>query len=80
MTGTLMLQCPELGAYHYELHLKATPAAPEKPVHFTTTLGSSQTLPCYFTSYAKGRIEYSCKVSPWTVSIVLHTEQWIKKL
>jgi hydrocephalus-inducing protein len=62
LTGKMTLQCSELGTYQYELHLKATPPASEKPVHFTASLGSSQTLPCYFTSYAKGRTEYSCKI------------------
>lgn len=61
-TGKLTLQSSELGAYHYELHLKATPPMPERPVHFTTTLGNNQSLQCYFTSYAKGRTEYTCKV------------------
>ena len=60
--GKLMLQSPELGAYHYELHLTATPPAPERPVHFTTPLGGAHTQPCTFSSYAKGRTEYQCKV------------------
>ena len=61
-TGKLTLQSPELGAYNYELVLTATPPAPERTVHFTTSLGNYQPLPCHFTSYSKGRTEYTCKV------------------
>lgn len=67
----LVLQCNELGSYHYELHLKATPPPPEKPVHFTTVLGSTQTIQCSFTSYAKGRVEYNCKVSIIIIILVI---------
>ena len=40
----------------------ATPPPPERAVHFTTMLGSGQQQPCRFTSYSKGRTEYTCKV------------------
>ena len=61
-TGKLTLQSSDLGTYQYELHLVATPAPPERAVHFTTMLGSGQQQPCRFTSYSKGRTEYACKV------------------
>lgn len=61
-TGKLTLNTTDLGLYQYELHLVATPPPPERPVHFTTSLGSSQQQQCHFISYAKGRTEYTCKV------------------
>ena len=61
-TGKLTLQSQELGSYNYELVLKATPPAPERAIHFTTSLGSSQVNPCHFANYARGRTEYICKV------------------
>ncbi len=63
-TGRLILQSSELGVYQYELHLMATPPQPERPVHFTTALGGTQQQQCRFTSYARGRTEYTCKVFP----------------
>ena len=61
--GKLTLTSSELGAYQYELHLVATPPSPEPPLHFTTPLGSSQQQQCRVSNYAKGRVEYTCKVS-----------------
>ena len=63
-TGRLTLQSSDLGAYQYDLHLVATAPQPEKPVHFTTTLGGFQQQQCRFLSYARGRTEYTCKVKP----------------
>lgn len=60
--GRLVLQSAELGVYIYDLNLVATAAAPERPVHFITTLGTSQQLACRFTNYSRTRVEYSCKV------------------
>lgn len=60
--GRLTLEAAELGVYQYELRLKATTPAPEKAVHFMTTLGSNVSHSCKFVSFAKGRTEYSCKV------------------
>ena len=62
ITGRLTLNCSELGLYQYELRLVATRPPPERPVHFTTHLGSSQLQQCRFVSYARGRTEYICKV------------------
>ena len=62
-TGKLSLQSSDLGVYQYELHLSATPPLPEREFHFTTHLGSSHQQQCSFVSYAKGRTEYTCKVS-----------------
>ncbi|XP_057292027.1 hydrocephalus-inducing protein-like [Hydractinia symbiolongicarpus] len=62
VSGRLVLQSLELGAYIYDLNLTATPAASERPVHFVTTLGTSQVQSCRFTSYARTRVEYTCKI------------------
>ncbi len=62
-TSKLSLQSSDLGVYQYELHLVATPPLPERLIHFTTHLGSSHQQHCGFVSYAKGRTEYTCKVS-----------------
>ena len=62
-TGKLSLQSSDLGVYQYELHLTATPPPPERQVHFTTHFGLNHQQQCGFVSYAKGRTEYTCKVS-----------------
>lgn len=62
-TAKLSLQSSDLGIYQYELHLVATPPPPERQYHFTTHLGSNHQQQCCFISYAKGRTEYTCKVS-----------------
>ena len=62
-TGKIVLQSADLGVYQYELHLTATPCPQERPVHFTTTLGSAQQHTCRFTSFSRGRTEYLCRVS-----------------
>ena len=69
--GRLTLNSSELGVYQYELHLVATPPLPERPVHFTTSLGSSQQQHCHFKSYARGKTEYSCKVRVWDILSVV---------
>lgn len=61
--GKLVFHCAELGSYWYELRLTATPGPHERPVHFTTSLGSNQQQVCRFTNFAKGRAEYTCKVN-----------------
>ncbi len=62
-TGKLTLSNSDLGTYQYELQLQSTSPPPEKPVHFTTSLGSSQLQAVKFVSYARGRTDYTCKVS-----------------
>eukprot|EP00794_Sanderia_malayensis_P018879 gene18879-20779_t len=62
MTARLSLQSSELGLYLYDLNLTASPANPERPVHFITTLGMNQNQTCRFTNYARSKVEYSCKV------------------
>lgn len=61
--GRLTLHNSDLGYYQYELALKALPAPPEKPVHFQTVLGSSQSILAKFTNYTRLKTEYYCKVS-----------------
>lgn len=61
--GRLTLHNSDLGYYQYELALKALPAPPEKPVHFQTVLGSSQSILAKFTNYTRQKTEYYCRVS-----------------
>jgi len=60
--GKLELTSSDLGLYLYDVELKAAPSAPEKALNFQTCLGSSQTLSARFTSYAKHKTDYTCKV------------------
>ncbi|XP_006860378.1 PREDICTED: hydrocephalus-inducing protein homolog [Chrysochloris asiatica] len=59
--GRLSLHNSELGYYLYELNLKASPALPEKPVHFQTVIGNSQSLFAKFTNYTRQKTEYLCR-------------------
>ena len=61
--GKITLQSSDLGTYLYELHLTATPCPQEKPVHFTTSLGTAQQHSCRFMNLSRTRTEYSCRVS-----------------
>jgi len=61
--GKLSFQSYELGAYQYDLLLTATPAGQEAPVHFRASLGTSQVHTCRFVSFAKSKVEYTCKVN-----------------
>lgn len=61
--GRLTLHNGDLGYYLYELNLKATPALPEKPIHFQTVLGSGQSIFAKFTNYTRQKTEYYCRVS-----------------
>uniref|UniRef100_A0A8C3KHX2 HYDIN axonemal central pair apparatus protein n=1 Tax=Calidris pygmaea TaxID=425635 RepID=A0A8C3KHX2_9CHAR len=56
--GRLMLQSSDLGSFYYNLHLKATTNRPEKPLHFCTTLGSSQTITTKIMNYARQKTDY----------------------
>ncbi|KAJ3596852.1 hypothetical protein NHX12_003252 [Muraenolepis orangiensis] len=51
----------ELGSFRYELRLKALPGAPEPPLYFQTSLGSSHTALAQFTNYCRSKAEYSCE-------------------
>ncbi|XP_006878929.1 PREDICTED: hydrocephalus-inducing protein homolog [Elephantulus edwardii] len=59
--GRLTLHNSELGYYLYELSLKGIPALPEKPVHFQTVIGSSQSVFAKFTNYSRQKTEYLCR-------------------
>ncbi|XP_023811732.1 hydrocephalus-inducing protein homolog isoform X1 [Oryzias latipes] len=61
-TARLSLISSELGAFHYDLLLKALPPPPEKPVHFSTWLGSSHTATIKFINYSRSKTEYSSKI------------------
>ncbi|KAM6223795.1 hydrocephalus-inducing protein homolog [Rhynchocyon petersi] len=62
-SGKLSLHNSELGYYLYELSLKATPALPEKPVHFQTVIGSSQSIFAKFINYTRQKTEYLCRTN-----------------
>ncbi|EHB15465.1 Hydrocephalus-inducing protein-like protein, partial [Heterocephalus glaber] len=59
--GRLTLYNSDLGYYQYELNLKAVPAPPEKPIHFQTVLGSSQSIFAKFINYTRQKTEYSSR-------------------
>ncbi|KAB1274961.1 Hydrocephalus-inducing protein-like protein [Camelus dromedarius] len=59
--GRLTLHNSDLGYYPYELNLKATPALPEKPVHFQAVLGSGRSIFAKFTNYTRQKTEYYCR-------------------
>lgn len=71
ITGRLTLQSPELGLYLYDLNLTASPANPERPVHFITNLGTNQSQSCRFINYARSKVEYACKVNFLQFYVVL---------
>uniref|UniRef100_A0A8C4S4T7 HYDIN axonemal central pair apparatus protein n=1 Tax=Erpetoichthys calabaricus TaxID=27687 RepID=A0A8C4S4T7_ERPCA len=60
-TGRLTLLNSDLGAFHYDLILKALPASPEKPLYFRAMLGSSQLQVARFINYCKPKVEFICK-------------------
>ncbi|KAK5867885.1 hypothetical protein PBY51_012341 [Eleginops maclovinus] len=60
-TARLTLYSSDLGHFHYDLLLRALPPPPEKTVHFSTCLGSSQSVVVKFINYSRFRTEYSCK-------------------
>ncbi|XP_009996299.1 PREDICTED: hydrocephalus-inducing protein homolog [Chaetura pelagica] len=62
-TGCLVLHSTNLGTYSYDLHLKATVSKPEKPLHFCTTLGSSQTITTQIINYARQKTDYVLQTS-----------------
>ncbi|XP_059006937.1 hydrocephalus-inducing protein homolog [Mustela lutreola] len=59
--GRLTLHNSDLGYYLYELSLKATPALPEKPIHFQAILGSGQSIFAKFINYTRQKTEYYCR-------------------
>ncbi|KAM5296381.1 hydrocephalus-inducing protein homolog isoform 1-T2 [Glossophaga mutica] len=69
--GRLVLHNGDLGYYQYELNLKATPALPEKPIHFQAVLGSSQNIFAKIINYTRQKTEYYCR----TDCLDFHTEK-----
>ncbi|XP_029289106.1 hydrocephalus-inducing protein homolog [Cottoperca gobio] len=61
-TARLTLFSNDLGYFHYDLLLRALPAPQEKTVHFSTSLGSSQSVPVKFINYSRFKTAYSCKM------------------
>jgi hydrocephalus-inducing protein len=61
-TCKLELNSSDLGQFVYDLNLKAVPAAMERPIHFKTWLGSSQTQTAKFTNFSRQKTDYTCKV------------------
>ncbi|CAD7939993.1 unnamed protein product [Amoebophrya sp. A120] len=60
--GEVVLQCPELGSYPYQVQYKATPAGMEKSLVFKAPLGSSVTETFRFTHLGKKPTGYTAKV------------------
>ena len=60
----LTISCAELGDYHYTLHLRATPAATERAIHFKTALGNGESQTFRFTNFVTGaaQVPYTCTV------------------
>eukprot|EP01135_Chromosphaera_perkinsii_P007876 Nk52_evm68s1020 gene=Nk52_evmTU68s1020 len=61
-TGRVTITSAELGIYQYDLKLVATPAAPERSLHFKCPIGASQIQTFRFNSFLKQRGEYTCKI------------------
>ena len=66
----LELNSSDLGVCVYDLNLKATPPAPERPLYFKTSLGNSQTIVAKFINFCRQKTDYSCKVR---IRIASHT-------
>jgi len=66
----LEINSSELGLYTYMLTLNALPARPERTIYFKAPLGSSQILSAKFTSYARTKTDYICKVSSFSLSFL----------
>ncbi|GAB1599204.1 Hypothetical predicted protein, partial [Argonauta hians] len=62
VTGKLEVNSAELGLYLYELNLKATPACDEKRIYIQACLGQITAHSAKFTSYAKQKLDYICKL------------------
>ncbi|XP_014668502.1 PREDICTED: LOW QUALITY PROTEIN: hydrocephalus-inducing protein homolog [Priapulus caudatus] len=69
VTGKLELTSADLGQYLYELKLTCTAPLPERPVHFSTCLGSHQVLPIRFLNFARQKSDYQCKVNNGDFSV-----------
>jgi hydrocephalus-inducing protein len=61
-SSKLELTSPDLGTCVYDLNLKALPAAAERPIHFKTSLGNSQTLTGKILNFCRIKTDYLCKV------------------
>jgi hydrocephalus-inducing protein len=62
-TCMLVLSCPELGDYNYELKLKATAAGTERALNFKSSLGATQEQVFKFRSFVPEGCTYACSVS-----------------
>ncbi len=62
-SSKLELTSPDLGTCVYDLNLKAMPAASERPIHFKTSLGNSQTLTGKIINFCRTKTDYVCKVN-----------------
>ncbi|CAF3321831.1 unnamed protein product [Rotaria socialis] len=58
----LEMNSVELGLYTYMLTLNALPARSERTLYFKAPLGNSQVLTAKFTSYARTKTDYVCKI------------------
>lgn len=62
-SGKFEMTSPDLGLYLYDVRLKATPAAPERPVYFCTSFGLAVNQTAKFLNFCKQRSDYICKVN-----------------
>ncbi|KAL9642363.1 hypothetical protein ABK040_007361 [Willaertia magna] len=58
----LTIHNDELGVFPFDLLLKPLPKGVEKNVHFSVSLGSSQTQTIRFMNYARNVTDYICKI------------------
>ena len=58
----LTFTSPDLGVFLYDLKLLASPAPPERSIHFKVGLGGYQTQVFRFLSHCKSKTEYACKI------------------
>lgn len=77
-SGQLVLQSSDLGSLCYDLRLTATTSRPEKPLCFSTTLGSSQTLTAKIVNYARQRTDYLVQVSPACPGLLLGGRSFVQ--
>ena len=65
----LSLSSNELGLYHYDLKLSALSPNPERNLQFKVGLGNMQSQTLRFVSYAKTKVEYTCRMDSADFSV-----------
>lgn len=67
--GRLELSSNDIGLFPYDLNLKAVPSANERELHLRASIGTTQTVTARFVSYARTRVDYTCKVYATVFSV-----------